>query len=210
VQQQLRACFARWGLPARLRVDNGAPWGSWSDLPPPLALWLVGLGVEVVWNPPRRPQHNAVVERSQGLARAWAEPERCASPEQLQQRLDEEDRVQREDYPHRLGLPRVRAYPQLAHSGRPYSQAGEGSAWDWGAVLRYLGGTAVGRRVDGCGKVGVYHTKPYVGKVNAGREVVLQFDAQGVEWVVSEASGRELCRRPLTQLDPASLQTLPQ
>ena len=33
MQQQLRAAFARWGLPHRLRVDNGKPWGSWSDLP---------------------------------------------------------------------------------------------------------------------------------------------------------------------------------
>ena len=37
VQQQLRTAFTRWGLPCQLRVDNGKPWGSWSDLPPALA-----------------------------------------------------------------------------------------------------------------------------------------------------------------------------
>ena len=77
VQQQLRAGFRRWGLPEALRVDNGSPWGSWSDLPPPLALWLVGLGLRLLWNPPRRPQANGVVERSHGVAQAWAEPRRC-------------------------------------------------------------------------------------------------------------------------------------
>ena len=40
-----RRMFSRWGLPERLRLDNGHPWGSARDLPPELALWLVGLGV---------------------------------------------------------------------------------------------------------------------------------------------------------------------
>jgi hypothetical protein len=209
VQDQLRGWFARWGLPGRLRVDNGSPWGSWSDLPPPLALWLVGLGVEVIWNPPRQPQRNGVVERSHGVASAWAEPDRCVSPEQLQGRLDREDRVQRDEYPLPVGLPRSCAYPGLAHSGRAYSPAWEATAWDWVAVLRYLGGYAVTRRVDGCGKIGLYHTKPYVGVVNRGREVVVQLDANSAEWVAWDGCGRELCRRPLTQLDDAGLRALP-
>jgi transposase InsO family protein len=66
VRDQLRLAFARWGLPGRLRVDNGAPWGSKGDWPTELALWLIGLGVGVTWNTPRRPQENGVVERSQG------------------------------------------------------------------------------------------------------------------------------------------------
>lgn len=31
VQQQLGRAFARWGLPKRVRVDNGKPWGSTGD-----------------------------------------------------------------------------------------------------------------------------------------------------------------------------------
>ena len=52
VQQQLRVAFTRWGLPSCLRVDNGKPWGSWSDLPPALALWVIGLGIDMLWNDP--------------------------------------------------------------------------------------------------------------------------------------------------------------
>src|SRR5207244_2987294 len=66
VQADLRRALARWGLPASIRVDNGLPWGSDDGLPPELACWLIGLGVEVVWNPPYRPQANGVVERSRG------------------------------------------------------------------------------------------------------------------------------------------------
>ena len=42
-----RHAFGRWGLPWRDRVNNGHPWGLNSGLPPDLALWLIGLGVEM-------------------------------------------------------------------------------------------------------------------------------------------------------------------
>ena len=82
-QAQLRLAFGRWGRPERIRVDNGAPWGSSGDLPTDLALWLIGLGIEMIWNTPRRPQENGVVERSQGTAKRWAEPRACATAEEL-------------------------------------------------------------------------------------------------------------------------------
>ena len=208
VQAELRACFARWGRPATVQFDNGNPWGSWSDLPPPLALWLIGLGLVVAWIPPRTPQDNGVVERGQGLAQAWAEPGRCRSVAALQRRLEAEDRVQRESYPHAGSASRLAAYPGLAHSGRPYDAAWEGAQWSWEAVLRYLGGYQVARRVDGSGKLGLYHAKVYVGRVNRGKELVVQFDAAAAEWVFSDPGGVELCRRPLTQFDAAGLRRL--
>ncbi len=121
VQAELRRCFKRWGRPASVRVDNGNPWGSCGDLPTPLALWLIGLGVDVIWNPPRRPQDNGVVERSQGVAWNWAEPDRCHDAAKLQWRLDQEDRVQRECYPYGSFRSRLEAYPSLRHSGRLYN-----------------------------------------------------------------------------------------
>ena len=77
------------------------------------------------WNPPRRPQDNGVVERSQGVASNWAEPDRCRNVAELQRRLNEEDRVQRELYPHGSCRSRSEAYPSLRHSKRPYSVAWE-------------------------------------------------------------------------------------
>jgi hypothetical protein len=209
VQDELRRCFRRWGRPESLRVDNGHPWGSWGDLPTPLALWLLGLGVGVTWNPPRRPQDNGVVERSQGVAWNWAEPDQCRDPAELQRRLDEEDRVQRESYPHGSFGSRSEAYPGLNHSGRSYNAGWERSQWSWEQVLAHLAGVVVRRRVDGWGKIGLYHTKPYVGLVNRNREVVVQIDAGTVEWVISDPSGVELCRRPLDQIDEAGLRRLP-
>src|SRR5213080_4225302 len=106
VQRQLRLALGRWGLPQTLKVDNGSPWGSWSDLPTDLALWLIGLGVNMHWNTPNRPQENGVIERSQGTAKCWAEPSACASAAQLQKQLDYMDRIQREIYAEKGKPPR--------------------------------------------------------------------------------------------------------
>src|SRR5215471_467782 len=128
VQAELRGAFRRWGRPEKFRVDNGTPWGSPGDLPTDLALWILGLGIDMIWNPPRQPQKNGVVERSQGTAKRWAEPHTCSSAE-LQQRLQEMDDIQRGEYPSVKGSSRLQAYPQLSHSGRAYTRGWERTNW---------------------------------------------------------------------------------
>ncbi len=115
----MRQWFARWGLPAQLRVDNGAPWGGWNDVPPDLALWLLGLDVAVVWNRPRQSQGNAVIERAHGVGQRWVELATGRSPAELQARLDWATTLQRERYPAIAGQSRLAAYPALAGGGRP-------------------------------------------------------------------------------------------
>src|SRR6185437_10859102 len=73
VRAMSRRVFRRWGLPDHVRFDNGYPWGSPRDLPPELALWLIGLGVEPISNPPGRPTCNPKVERCNGLTQQWGE-----------------------------------------------------------------------------------------------------------------------------------------
>ena len=121
VQAALQQAFARRGRPEGLRVDNGTPWvcGK-SDLPSGLELWLAGLAVALHRNRKRCPQANARVERAQRTAAEWAEPGQCDTPEQLQQRLDEEDRVQRQVYLFDGRHTRQQAFPDLQGRGRPY------------------------------------------------------------------------------------------
>lgn len=98
-QQALRKTFRRWGIPRGFRVDNGFPWGTSKDLPTDLTLWLIGLDIAMDYNPPSCPQKNGVVERSMRTSQNWAEPGQCASWQELQQRVDEADQIQREVYP---------------------------------------------------------------------------------------------------------------
>lgn len=192
IQDGLRAVFARWGLPERLRVDNGYPWGSSGEWPPELALWLIGLGVEVVWIPPACPQQNGVVERAQGTGRNWAEPHTCPDAAALQARCAALDRRQRERYPYRGGRSRSEVYPQLRHSGRPYTRRGERAAWDvtraWAAVARRV----VRRQVDCTGSVSVYNRTRYVGKPHIGKAVYVSLDPTGPTWVFADEAGTQL------------------
>ena len=202
VQAQLRQAFTRWGRPERLRVDNGAPWGSTGDLPTDLALWLIGLGVAVDWNPPRRPQDNGVVERSQGTAKRWAEPSACASAAELQRRLEEMDDVQRREYPSVRGRSRLEAFPKLAHSGRAYSRAWERKDWSLAAVTAHLAGYVVRRRVDRCGLVSLYNRNHYIGVIHSGKDVFIMFDPGCLEWIIADAEGRHLRRQPADEICP--------
>jgi len=75
-------------------------WGSPTGYaPPPLSLWLIGQGVKLIWNKPRCPKQNAKVEKLQDTTSRWAEVENAKDIQQLQQRLDEQVRLQRERYP---------------------------------------------------------------------------------------------------------------
>jgi hypothetical protein len=208
VQAQLRQAFACWGLPARLRVDNGKPWGSWSDLPPVLALWLIGLGIELLWIPARRPPCNGVVERSQGTGKRWADPGSCDGVGQLQQQLDEADRLQRELYPYVGEQSRLQVWPRLRHSGRPYAAAQEPGQWRLEPVLEHLAGYAARRRVDGTGQVSLYDRNSYVGVLHRGREVYVQSDPQRREWLFNDRQGQCLRNQPAVGIDAATIRTL--
>jgi hypothetical protein len=208
VQHQLRAAFSRWGLPARLRVDNGKPWGSWSDLPPALALWLIGLGIDMVWNDPRCPQQNGVVERSQGTGKRWAEPGVCRSVAELQSRLDADDRLQRERYPVARGRSRWQLFPDLAHSGRPYQEAAEARTWNLQRVRDHLAGYAVPRQVSREGKVSVYNRNLYVGVVHGGKQVSIQYDPEQEHWLISDSAGQQLRTQPAPEINAASIRNL--
>lgn len=208
MQAALRQAFCRWGRPESFRVDNGTPWGSSGDLPTDLALWLSGLGVGTITNPPRRPQDNGVVERSQGTGKRWAEPETCADAAQLQQRLREMDQIQREEYPSLRGRSRREAHPGLEHSGRPYSRAWERRHWDLDLALADLASYAVPRKVDGCGSVSLYSRNRYVGTLHAGKRVWVMFDPQRREWLYSDERGQQLRSHPAEEMCRQRIESL--
>jgi hypothetical protein len=208
VRGELRQAFARWGLPGRLRVDNGVPWGSWGDFPTDLSLWVLGLGVSMHWNNPRSPQENGVVERSQGTSHRWCEPWTCDSPEELQGRLERADRLYRETYPYRDRLSRMAYFTGLAHSGRPYDPAREPELWQWSRVAEHLATYAVRRCVDSKGQVSLYNRGHYIGQIHRGKEVYVMHDPNRNEWVFADHDGRQLRCMPAEELSPQRIMDL--
>ena len=57
VQARLTSAFRRYGLPWRMLMDNGSPWGnSLEDRYTPLTVWLLRLGVAISHGKPYHPQ----------------------------------------------------------------------------------------------------------------------------------------------------------
>jgi transposase InsO family protein len=201
VQEAFRQVFARWGMPRRLQVDNGVPWGCKGGLPAALALWLVGLGIDVRWSRPAVPQDNGVVERSMRTGKAWANPGKCKDHREVQGRLDEMDRIQREQYPALAGRPRLAVWPELSHSGRAYDgKKWERGNWSLEAALARLGCFVVHRRVSAQGRVSLYDRPYHVGVSLADQEVLVQLSPERVEWIVSDRKDRQVRAIPASTL----------
>ena len=199
IQRRLRKTFTQWGLPERAQFDNGYPWGSSGHFPPALPLWVIGLGVNVVWSWPACPQENGVVERSQGTGKRWGEPHRCGSVAELQERLDEFDRLQREAYPYHKST-RSAVFPKLTHSGRPYVASAEQHKWQLSRVLQALSERVAVARVDRYGGVSLYHYSRFIGKPYAGQQVFITLDPTGPTWVFSSKQGEQWRTYPATEL----------
>ena len=208
VQAVLRGLFERWGRPQRLRVDNGAPWGPGDDLPSPLMLWLIGLGIAPIYNPPGRPTENAKVERTNGTVNRWAEPERCPDYAAWKQKLEWVARVQREEYPAVGGKSRLAAHPELTALPRAYRREKEAEEWQLERVTNYLGQGKWRRQVSQRGQISLYGRAYEVGRRCGGQAVWVRFDAATGEWVIEGKEGEERRRHPAEQITAARIREL--
>jgi hypothetical protein len=200
IQAMFRHVFVRWGLPDRVRVDNGYPWGSSRDLPPELALWLIGLGVEPIWNPPAQPTRNPKVERSNGLTQQWGELRTCTDCKQAARALDWVGRIQREEYPAIRGRTRWEVFPQLRTPRHGYRRAHEKAMWDLSRVDAFLARGCWRRHADRNGTISIYGHCRAVARAWAQQELVVRFDASSRCWLVSNQEGEMVKQLPATEL----------
>ncbi len=195
-----RRVFVGWGLPDRVRVDNGYPWGTPRDLPSELALWLIGLGVEPIWNPAGRPTCNPKVERCNGLTQQWGELHTCADPEQAAAVLAEVARIQREEYPAIRGRTRLEAFPQLATPRRVYRRDSEEAMWDLSRVDAFLARECWRRQADSNGAISIYGHGRSVGRCWARQMMVVRFDTSSRCWLVFSPKGELVKQVPASEL----------
>ena len=194
VSEFLRDCFEQWGLPKAMRVDNGSPWATQSDVPSALALWLVGLGVKVLVNRPRHCTDNAIVERGHGVLAKWVEPQRVRDCQGLQAQLNWAIEMQRERYPAFKGRSRLTVYPDLLKINRSYSREEEIINWQLQRVFDYLIFRLWQRRVDKAGQISFFSHAYSVGKAYVGKTVTIRLDSQNQEWLIESEQGQILKR----------------
>ena len=155
---------------------------------PVLALWLIGLGIDMLWSRPRTPRDNAKVERMQATTGRWVEIEKCTTAQRLQEKLDEAALIQRESYPvKRLGTQsRKAAYPQLWTNSRLYSPA----SFDPQRVYHYLSGIDFVRKVNQSGTFNFFNQNVYAGLVHKGSTLSVRFDLEQQRFNLRDESGR--------------------
>lgn len=123
VQPHLIESFRRFGLPLRMNMDNGNPWGtSGGDRHTHLTVWLLRLGVRVSHSRPLHPQTNGKEERFHRTLKAELLGSRWFSTlDELQGEFDRWRAVYNHERPHEaLGLEvpacryqaSTRAYPE--------------------------------------------------------------------------------------------------
>lgn len=200
VQNSLRECFSRWGLPEVLRVDNGDPWGTHSRVPSALALWCVGLGIQVHVNPPRHCTDNGVVERCHGVVNQWSEPQCCHDRDECQRHLDWACDMQRTVYPAIVGQTRLKAYPALSTNPRRYSRKDEPRLWHLEQVGTFLEQFRFDRRVDQVGRISLFSHDCRIGRVHKGKTVSVRFSSPDWTWLVRDERGILLASLPATWL----------
>jgi transposase InsO family protein len=125
VQKALIAAFRRYGLPRRINMDNGSPWGiacgNSSDLSA-FAIWVIRVGIETSFSAPHHPQTNGKEERFHRSLKAELLSRRpFTSLAQMQMAFDAWRDIYNQERPHQgIGMavpadryrPSPRAYPE--------------------------------------------------------------------------------------------------
>jgi hypothetical protein len=187
-QAGLAGCLARLGCqPQVVQTDHGACFlgaegGAQAAIPSRFTLWLWSLGIEHHLIPVRTPQHNGAVERFHGgVEHSWA---------------GEAD-----------GLAALIAVwnvdkPPVDEGHRPYRGRTGG---DWVQVWAKLSQVRVRRRVDRQGKLSLWNRPVRIGRSHANQRVVVTFDADRRQVVVSTEREEVLATTPLPWLTMAWL-----
>lgn len=185
----VNGAFSRWGLPKRIKIDNGQPLKvpKHLDIPTFPVLWWIGLGIEVTPNRVRRPQENGIVENLQGTLACWTNPKGQASIEQLQKRLDEESEFQRDIYqlPKKGKKTRKQLHPELYTNPRTYNA----DNFDIQRVYKYLEQQVWYRRVGQGGRIRFYNMEIYIGKAFKHQQLTITFDPINLIWMVRDKKG---------------------
>jgi transposase InsO family protein len=124
VQPHLMAMFRRYGLPWRMNMDNGRPWGNPTGDPyTKLTVWMIRIGIAISHSRPLHPQTNGKDERFHRTLNAELLSNRYyASFADMQRAFDAWRDIYNQERPHEaIGLEvpafryrsSVRSYPEV-------------------------------------------------------------------------------------------------
>lgn len=188
-QLTLRRAFINYGLPQRLSLDHDSVFfdnTSPSPFPTRFHLWLIGLGIDIIFTRKGRPTDHAQIERNHQTLEAQAiTGQRWLTQAALWQGLDERRAVLNHYLPLRSlkGQAPLEAFPQAAYSGRPYRPEWELDLLSLDRVYHYLAQGRWFRRIRSNGHFDLGGHIYYVGNQWAKRAAEITFDPDQVAFI---------------------------
>lgn len=195
IQAALITIFKSIGVPQWIKVDNGRPFGDPQlKLVPPIALWLIGLGIKVIWNRPATPQDNAVVERSQGVMGKWTEYQKCKHTFDLQMRLWKEVDFHNYHFPirRRGNKTRIQLFPKLMHTGRDWQPKN----FKLNRILIFMAKGCWERKASSSGQVNFYGHRFSIGSRYRHQIISIKLNPRKNCWNIFEAKGSLVKSQP--------------
>jgi transposase InsO family protein len=166
VQLHMTETFRRYGLPERMTMDNGAPWGNDAEHRyTPLTVWLIRLGIGVSHSRPYHPQTQGKDERFHRTLKAEALRGRhFSNMGHAQQRFDEWLPIYNHERPHQaIGMAVPASRYQISWREFPAALA----------TIEYGSGDEI-RRVQEKGYVGYKGHRIMLGKAFHGSPVAFR------------------------------------
>lgn len=210
-QAALRLAFTDWGMPQRLQVDRDPvfvdPKGK-SPFPRRLHLWLLALGIELVFGRPYHPRDQAITERSHQL---WAaqclQAQYYDTWDQLYLTLRRRRDFLNFDLPCSSldDLPPLLAFPQAAHSGREYRPEWEADLLDLDRIWPYLAQGRWFRKSSSVASFSLAKQRYSIGMPHANCQLEITFDPEDKCLVCHNQAGELLRRLPIKGITKQAL-----
>ncbi len=143
-QHSLRLAFMEFGLPTKIQTDHAAVFfenKGKSPFPTRFHLWLISLGIDLIFSRKYRPTDQAIVERShQTLEAQIIEGKTFTTISELNKHCDNRRFRLNNSIPSSStrNLPPLSAFPDAKHSGRLYRPEIEQTIIDFDKVYRFL------------------------------------------------------------------------
>lgn len=209
VQDACRLAFAEWGLPDRMRTDNGGCFiGTMrqTGFPSYLTLWLTGLGVEHETIDKGKVTQNGCVERFNRTYNSLVLKDGpFKSVEQLRALSRTTINFLNTQYPSQAGSchgrPPLEAHPNAAQPRRSYSPSREKKLFSLKRVDAYLAQFRWQRRTDGVGKISMGRTDYYLGRAHAKLVFDVTFDPKHRAFAFTTPDNKTTITRPALGLD---------
>jgi hypothetical protein len=147
------------------------------------AYWLIAQHIDMTWNKPYCPQMNNRVEKMQDTNQRWAEVRKCKNLEDLQTKLNQQIKIQRETFPvvRLKNKTRLQEFPQLETSRRVFSP----QDFNPQRVYDFLAKKIFTRKVSSAGQITHFGQKIVIRSQYKGQYVQLQLDKDKIEWIIT-------------------------